>query len=78
MAVTSSCVGEGSAATARIPNKGTLLMHHVYNRYRTRGRLHMDYIWTLVLDVDKYSILLMGKLRPRETAVVQVSDLRLG
>lgn len=38
----------------------------------------MDYIWTLVLDVDKYSILLMGKLRPRETAVVQVSDLRLG
>lgn len=34
----------------------------------------MDYIGTLVLSLDKSYILLVGKLRPRETEVVQVTD----
>lgn len=61
------------------PHPGSLtkmpqLINHVYSKYRTRECLHVDYMCTLVLSMDKSHILLIGKLRPRETEVVQASD----
>ena len=50
------------------------LTNHIYSGYRTREWLHTDYMCTLVLHMDKSPILLMGKLRSRETEVIQVSD----
>lgn len=41
-------------------------LSHVYSGCRTRERLHMDHMSTLVLHIDKPSILLMGKLKPKK------------
>lgn len=50
---------------SQLLSKMLQLINSVYRGCWTVERLHMDYICTLVLHIDKSSILLIGKLRPR-------------